>query len=129
VVQTTPVADTLPFKVALIPLAGGLAVLDQLPVMGNGQLPPSHFRLLCNLLRGCRLPAPTEQTQIKSFQWPLPLQLHEDDGGLEAARSALQAFIEQHCQEQEVKYLLLMGPALARQLYGEAGELGQGLQQ
>lgn len=120
-------ANQLQFKVALIPLEGGLAVLDQLPVMGNGQLPPSHFRLLRNLLRACDLPEPTGETLIMPFQWPL-LELSHIDNGAEAACSALQAFIEHHCQEQGLQCLLLMGPSLAEQLYGETEEPGQGLQ-
>ena len=119
----------LRFRLALIPVSPTLSVIEQLPWLGNGQLPAAHLRLLWHILQSLGLSVTPEHLSALPFQWPI-LSAAGFDKGAGAARAALRAFVEQHIPAEgsgtghpaQGHCLLMLGEGLAQALFAENQE-------
>lgn len=110
-------------KLTLIQLPGDIVVLNQLPTVGNGQLPPVQQRLLEQIARALGLQSEGRLFDaIHLFQWPM-LDIVGVDNSIEAARAALVAFVDAHCQ-QALSSLILMGGFLSDEVFPDQGAEG-----
>lgn len=101
------------FVFAYFPVNEDIAVINELPWAGNGQVSPEHKVLLAKILNALSVPCTAQSLEAIVFRWPI-------DGmpaGSQSARNMLEGFIARRLKIRPTRKVLVLAEQSSQYLF------------